>query len=135
MAEASTQKSPASGVDPGRPDISSTGTRSKEVLDIQQRLLTAGFDPGPPDGIFGPRTADAVRRFQEAVGLRPDGRFGPETALQLALYLDLRDPARPLPDPHLKLSPISGTAKTSLAMPPMPGPWAPLSRTMKPCRR
>jgi hypothetical protein len=47
MAEASTQKSPASGVDPGRPDISSTGTRSKEVLDIQQRLLTAGFDPGP----------------------------------------------------------------------------------------
>lgn len=102
MAEASTQKSPASDIDPGRPDIPSAGAGSKELLDLQQRLLTAGFDPGPPDGIYGPRTADAVRRFQEAVGLRPDGRPGPETARQLALYLDLRDPARPLPDPHDK---------------------------------
>jgi hypothetical protein len=94
MAETSTQKSPASDVDPGRPDIPSAGTRSKEVLDLQQRLLTAGFDPGPRDGIYGPRTADAVRRFQERVGLRPDGRPGPETARQLDLYLDLRDSAK-----------------------------------------
>jgi len=43
------------------------------VADIQRALRRHGFDPGPIDGIAGPRTVAAVRAFQRRVGERPDG--------------------------------------------------------------
>ena len=33
---------------------------------IQQGLRNEGFNPGAPDGLFGPRTRGAIRRWQEA---------------------------------------------------------------------
>ena len=33
---------------------------------IQQGLRNEGFDPGTPDGLFGPRTRAAIRRWHEA---------------------------------------------------------------------
>lgn len=33
------------------------------VREIQRALLNAGYDPGPVDGIFGPRTKSALRRY------------------------------------------------------------------------
>ena len=50
-----------------------------DVADLQARLLELGFDSGRPDGIFGQRTATALRDFQRNVGLSPDGTFGPTT--------------------------------------------------------
>ncbi|MEO1200821.1 MAG: peptidoglycan-binding protein, partial [Pseudomonadota bacterium] len=43
-----------------------------------------GFGAGPPDGLFGQRTAGAIRNFQEINGLTPTGQFDDE--LMLALY-------------------------------------------------
>src|SRR3954454_5358754 len=40
-----------------------------DVMALQQRLLDLGFDPGRCDGIFGARTAAALREFQRNVGL------------------------------------------------------------------
>ena len=40
---------------------------------IQQRLRNEGFDPGTPDGLFGPRTRAAIRGWQEARGDSPTG--------------------------------------------------------------
>ena len=40
---------------------------------IQQELRNEGFNPGAPDGLFGPRTRAAVRRWQEAQGRPPTG--------------------------------------------------------------
>ncbi len=54
---------------------------------IQLALKRAGFDPGPLDGIFGPRTKEAVIAFQKADGLSPDGIVGPLTRSALARYL------------------------------------------------
>jgi N-acetylmuramoyl-L-alanine amidase len=31
------------------------------------------------DGVYGPKTANAVKRFQLMNGLKPDGVYGPET--------------------------------------------------------
>jgi peptidoglycan hydrolase-like protein with peptidoglycan-binding domain len=55
------------------------GSRGSSVIDLQTRLASAGFSPGPVDGIFGPRTDGAVRSFQRARGLRIDGIVGPFT--------------------------------------------------------
>ena len=50
---------------------------------IQQRLHTAGFDCGRIDGIIGPITRNAIRRFQTKFGLPPDGIAGPGTRAKL----------------------------------------------------
>ncbi len=44
-----------------------------ERQELQRRLTQAGFPPGRIDGIVGPNTIDAVRRYQASEGLLPDG--------------------------------------------------------------
>ncbi len=50
--------------------------RGEEVTTLQELLLAHGFDPGPVDGVFGPKTDAAVRAFQAAKGLAVDGVVG-----------------------------------------------------------
>ena len=45
----------------------------------QQALKERGFDPGPIDGIYGPRTAAAVTAFQRKENLTVTSRFDPDT--------------------------------------------------------
>jgi hypothetical protein len=54
---------------------------------VQEALVALGYDPGKVDGLWGPRTANALRAFQTAERLKPDGLFGPITrqALRQAL--------------------------------------------------
>ena len=40
---------------------------------IQNELGMAGYAPGPPDGLFGPRTSYAILAYQQHNGLPPDG--------------------------------------------------------------
>ena len=40
---------------------------------IQEDLQAAGFDPGGADGMFGPRTRSAIRRWQTSRGARATG--------------------------------------------------------------
>jgi hypothetical protein len=46
---------------------------------LQQRLIDNGVDPGNVDGIFGPRTADAVKAVQSSGGATADGVVGNQT--------------------------------------------------------
>lgn len=46
---------------------------------IQRRLSLLGFDPGPADGIPGPRTEAALVAFKKSVGLRARPYVGPLT--------------------------------------------------------
>jgi WD40 repeat protein len=51
-----------------------------DVLQLQQRLYDLGYvEVGRPDGVFGSKTDQAVRRFQERNGLVIDGIVGPIT--------------------------------------------------------
>lgn len=61
-----------------------TGYRGAQVADLQRRLGALGFNPGPTDGIFGPRTKAAVQAYQRSVGLKADGIAGNLTLGRLA---------------------------------------------------
>jgi peptidoglycan hydrolase-like protein with peptidoglycan-binding domain len=52
---------------------------SDTVREAQQALKDKGYDPGPIDGIDGPRTRAAVRSYQEKQNITADGRLGPKT--------------------------------------------------------
>jgi peptidoglycan hydrolase-like protein with peptidoglycan-binding domain len=69
---------PASGVlGPGAGYAEEGGSRL--VRQLQRRLRRDGYATGPVDGLYGPLTERAVRRFQRASGLAPDGVVGPQT--------------------------------------------------------
>ncbi|WP_413162387.1 peptidoglycan-binding domain-containing protein [Capilliphycus salinus ALCB114379] len=55
------------------------GTRGSQVTGLQQRLQVHGFDPGRIDSVFGPRTEQAVRAFQQARGIEVNGIVNRET--------------------------------------------------------
>jgi hypothetical protein len=44
------------------------------IAELQQLLDEQGYDPGPVDGVFGDRTARAIRSYQVNNGLRVTGR-------------------------------------------------------------
>ncbi len=68
------------------------GSRGSDVATLQNALRAAGMDPGASDGIFGRRTAAAVRAYQQARGLGVDGIVGPRTGAALDLQRDTFEP-------------------------------------------
>ena len=59
------------------------GSRGEEVKKLQEILNELGFDCGKADGIFGPKTQNAVKQFQKENGLAVDGIVGPRTQNKL----------------------------------------------------
>lgn len=55
------------------------GSRGNYVLIAQDDLNTLGFRTGGLDGIFGPKTYQAVRQYQQKYGLVVDGIVGCNT--------------------------------------------------------
>lgn len=55
------------------------------VTDVQRALAQRGLYRGPIDGIVGPMTRDAVRRFQASQRLPGDGQITQETIRALAI--------------------------------------------------
>ena len=52
---------------------------SQTIRAAQEALKAKGYDPGPIDGIYGPRTRAATEDFQKHETLTADGRLGPKT--------------------------------------------------------
>jgi hypothetical protein len=59
--------------------VAGTGLSKDTIAEVQRTL---GIEA---DGIIGPATRRAIRRFQRARGLKPDGRLGPQTLKALAI--------------------------------------------------
>lgn len=73
------------------------GSHGLQVAVIQQELHDLGYRTGPRDGIFGPKTRRAVRRFQNQNGLASDGIVGPLTFGAIAV--DLQQQFDPVSQP------------------------------------
>lgn len=58
------------------------GSRGADVANVQQMLVTAGFEV-TVDGVFGADTEEAVRLFQSQAGITADGVVGPVTMTAL----------------------------------------------------
>lgn len=60
--------------------VFSEGSKGESVKQIQRALQKLGINPGGIDGIYGPNTTAAVRRFQSRYrALANDGVYGPNT--------------------------------------------------------
>ena len=83
---------PASAGPPPRPRerLGGLTTEAALVLDreaqrvIQRGLRAQGFDPGPLDGVIGPRTRAAIQSWQTAQGLPPTGYLDESAARALS---------------------------------------------------
>uniref|UniRef100_UPI000B7F1AE7 caspase family protein n=1 Tax=Candidatus Entotheonella palauensis TaxID=93172 RepID=UPI000B7F1AE7 len=71
-------------VDEGTLHIDSPALTS-DVEQLQQALAERGYNPGPIDGIVGPRTEAAIKAFQRDQGMRPDGKLSPILKRQLSV--------------------------------------------------
>jgi localization factor PodJL len=58
--------------------------RRQMVRTVQEMLAARGYDPGPPDGLEGPQTRQAVRAFQRSIGAPGTGRIDGALVVKLA---------------------------------------------------
>lgn len=56
----------------------------EQRIQVQRGLAALGFDAGPADGMFGPRTRAAIREWQSAKGLEATGHLTGDEAEALA---------------------------------------------------
>lgn len=76
---------------PSRASLSSksaaatTARHNADMQRAQERLRSAGFDPGPADGVFGSKTRAALRQFQTAQGLPATGTLDERTRKALGV--------------------------------------------------
>lgn len=59
------------------------GDSGEDVVTLQQRLIDLGYLSGATDGVFGNKTAEAVRLFQQEVGFAQTGIAGSDTQREL----------------------------------------------------
>ena len=72
------------GVDGGAAPSQTRAGAAMSVREAQERLNAMGYNVGTPDGSAGPKTARALREFQQAQGLPVTGRLDSATAGELS---------------------------------------------------
>ena len=76
LPEANGVSPPAGGWDEGDAAAGVTeADRRALVKKIQALLADRGYDPGPADGVDGPKTRQAVRAFQHTIGVADTGEI------------------------------------------------------------
>jgi len=69
------------------------------VTKVQSRLSELGYQPGPVDGVMGPKTRSALRRYQMVEGLPVDGRITEPLLVRLTGSSAAAVEPRPEPSP------------------------------------
>lgn len=85
----------------------------------QDRLKAAGFNPGPIDGVLGPRTREALRRYQTSQGLPATGVLD-EATQQVLLASDRTQTDREAKEEPWVKAPPGGAYKKLSALAQLP---------------
>jgi Putative peptidoglycan binding domain len=85
----------------------------------QDRLQAAGFDPGPLDGVLGPRTREALRRYQASQGLPTTGVLD-EATQNVLLRRELTPTVREAKQESWLKAPPGGDYKTLSSIAQLP---------------
>lgn len=67
----------------GQPSPEPIAATQGQIADVQIKLYSLNIYPGPPNGILGLETANAVAFFQRRVGMRVDGAISEQLMFQL----------------------------------------------------
>ena len=76
-----------SGSDPMARSSMNSQWSQEDVRSVQEALKGKGHDPGPIDGVMGPRTKQALRAFQRAQNIQTTGQLDGSTASALGVTL------------------------------------------------
>jgi peptidoglycan hydrolase-like protein with peptidoglycan-binding domain len=52
-------------------------------MQVQSRLIDVGYMIGPPDGLWGKKSRQALRAFKAANGIQADDKWGSEISAKL----------------------------------------------------
>lgn len=88
----------------------------QQIKDLQRTLNRKGFSAGRVDGLWGPDTADALKRFQSKNSLNPTGELDRTTELKLGMI----QPSNKLAIPASTPAPAPAQAATSSVTPVVP---------------
>ena len=79
----------SSGTSTGSMERSATNGQwsQDDVRSVQEALKGKGHNPGPIDGVIGPRTQQALRAFQRAQNIQTSGQLDSSTASALGVAL------------------------------------------------
>jgi peptidoglycan hydrolase-like protein with peptidoglycan-binding domain len=76
------------------PPAAENAIGNAEVADVQRKLQALGLFEDRVDGYYGPRTARAIRTFEERLGLKPRGELNKEVIARILSTSSLSAPAR-----------------------------------------
>ena len=74
---------PKATEEPASGDILKVGSKGSDVKALQSKLIELGYLSGKADGVYGTKTAAAVKAFQRASKLTADGVAGEKTISKL----------------------------------------------------
>ena len=109
---------------------------NKDVFEVQRKLQAMGLFSDRVDGFYGPKTANAIRAFEQRQGLVPRGELSREI-VQKILATSIARPApasvqratpepvaapQPASVPRAEPLPLAAPAPPAAAPPPSPGP-------------
>ena len=86
-----------------------------DVMALQQKLTTLGLYDGKVDGVFGPKTSGAIRRFEERAGLVPKGELTQDLIEAVASAPLILPQAEATPPRTLAVIPLEPTIQPAAA--------------------
>lgn len=87
------------------------GSTGSQVKTVQTKLKNWGYYTGTVDGIYGPKTVEAVKYFQRKNGLAVDGVVGAKTASAMGITLTSSSGGYSSNDTYLLARAVYGEAR------------------------
>ena len=111
--KATATPTPAPGKNAANSSTLQQGDKGDAVKALQRQLISLGYLSGSADGVYGAKTAGAVKAFQKANKLTADGIAGTKTQNKLDSVSKTVEAAKATPTPSPSTATLAGTPQAS----------------------